>query len=270
MSEHNKNKSRSKVPKDDRHFITSLARGLEILRVFFTNEESLSNIEMAKRSGLPKSTITRYSYTLVKLGYLQHIKSTGRYRLGLPSLSIGGSKFLNFYLKEYCKPLIQDLALKTNSLIALGSADGLEMFYLEAFRGNEIITVRLEAGSRIPIHSTSMGRAYLSAAPGYEQEKLFTLIENAYKGEWPEIKRGISNSIQDLKKLGCCCSFGDWNKDVNGIAVPINLGHGLLPMVLSSAGASSVLSKAQFLNKIRPELLKTAQDIEKKLGLITG
>ena len=263
------NKLRSiKRPEGDRHFIVALARGLEILRVFRSNEESLGNTEIAKRCGLPKSSVSRFTHTLTIIGYLQLIPASGKYRLGLPSMSIGGTKFLNFYVKEYCKPLIHELANKTNSLIALGSPEGLDMLYLEAFRGNEIVTVSLNVGSKIPMATTSMGRAYLAACPSYEQGRLFHEIEAIYPDTWPIIKKGISQSFKDLKTLGCCCSFGDWNPNVNGIAVPINLGPGLLPMVLSSAGASHTLTKSIFMEKIKPELISTAKEIERKLGLL--
>src|SRR6187402_2739745 len=70
--------------KADRHFVTALARGLDLLACFRARDRVLSNQELARRSGLPKSTISRLTYTLTKIGYLEPAGLSGGpgYRLG--------------------------------------------------------------------------------------------------------------------------------------------------------------------------------------------
>ncbi|MGE8488690.1 MAG: helix-turn-helix domain-containing protein, partial [Paraburkholderia nemoris] len=63
--------------KDDRHFVTALARGLEVLACFRSGDKSLSNQELALRCKLPKSTVSRLTHTLTLLGYLIHLKESG-------------------------------------------------------------------------------------------------------------------------------------------------------------------------------------------------
>ena len=90
----------------DRHFVTALARGLQLLRCFRSGEERLGNQQLAERCGLPKSTVTRLTYTLTRLGYLYHDTQTGhsghagRYRLGLAALGIGGSTLARLEVRE--------------------------------------------------------------------------------------------------------------------------------------------------------------------------
>ena len=43
----------------DRQFVNALARGLEVLRCFRPGEVYLSNAEMARRTSIPKPTISR-------------------------------------------------------------------------------------------------------------------------------------------------------------------------------------------------------------------
>ncbi|MEC7962456.1 MAG: helix-turn-helix domain-containing protein, partial [Pseudomonadota bacterium] len=75
---------------NDRQFVTALQRGLDILRAFRPADlDGLSNREIAERTGLPNSTISRLTYTLLKLGYLTYADGTGRYKVGLPALSLG-------------------------------------------------------------------------------------------------------------------------------------------------------------------------------------
>jgi len=57
----------------DRQFATTLARGLEVLRCFTPLEPLLGNKEISVRTGLPKPTVSRLTYTLTKLGYRQNL-----------------------------------------------------------------------------------------------------------------------------------------------------------------------------------------------------
>src|SRR5437879_13769359 len=73
----------------DRQFATTLARGLEVLRCFTPLEPLLGNKEISVRTGLPKPTVSRLTYTLNKLGYLRHNMSLGKYTLVSAEMSLG-------------------------------------------------------------------------------------------------------------------------------------------------------------------------------------
>src|SRR5688500_13806489 len=77
------------VPGNDRKFVVALARGLEVLRVFTPSDGLLGNQEISARTGLPKATVTRLTYTLTLLGYLSHIERLGKYQLAPAALALG-------------------------------------------------------------------------------------------------------------------------------------------------------------------------------------
>ncbi len=60
----------------DRHFVTALARGLELLACFRHGDRMLGNQDLARRCGLPKSTVSRLTNTLTKLGYLVFVEES--------------------------------------------------------------------------------------------------------------------------------------------------------------------------------------------------
>ena len=71
--------------------MTALARGLDVLACFRSGDKALGNQEIAQRCKLPKSTVSRLTYTLTRLGYLIHIEELGKYRLGTATLSLGST-----------------------------------------------------------------------------------------------------------------------------------------------------------------------------------
>ncbi|MDM0032441.1 helix-turn-helix domain-containing protein [Variovorax sp. J22P271] len=114
--------------KEDRHFVAALARGLQVLQAFKSGEERLGNQELAERCSLPKSTVSRLTYTLTKLGFLHHDDDAGRYRLGMATLSLGGTTLSRLDAKEVSRPIMQKLADSTQCLVALSMREGSPCF----------------------------------------------------------------------------------------------------------------------------------------------
>ena len=253
--------------KEDRHFVVALARGLEVLRCFKSGEERLGNQELAARCKLPKSTVTRLTYTLTRLGFLHHIEESGRYRLGVATLTLGGTTLARLDVKEVSRPLMQDLANETSTLISLGTRDDLAMLYIENCRGYSLVTLRLEIGSRIPLAATAMGRAYLAGVEPSVRQGLEERLRALDPHHWPKLQKGIDAAIAELAEHGCCSSFGDWHTEIHGIAVPLRTGQGLPLMVVNAACPATATSKEMLMEEVRPKLIETVRGIEGRLGV---
>lgn len=72
----------------DHRFATTLASGLELLRCFTVSGPALGNRELADLLRLPKSTISRLTFTLTALGFLRKNQALGKYELGPAVLGI--------------------------------------------------------------------------------------------------------------------------------------------------------------------------------------
>ena len=106
--------------KPDRHFVTALARGLDVLSAFRSRDRMLGNQELARRCGLPKSTISRLTYTLVKHGYLEHTQDEAGnpgYKLGSAVLALGSAMIARMDMRALARPLMQDLADRSGAQV---------------------------------------------------------------------------------------------------------------------------------------------------------
>lgn len=250
----------------DRNFVTALARGLQLLCCFKSGEERLANQQLAERCGLPKSTVTRLTYTLTKTGYLQQDPATGRYRLGMAALGIGGSTLARLAVRQRSRPLMQALAERSGLQIALGLRDDLAMLYVETCRSGSILTLQLDVGSRIPLAVTAMGRACLAGMSAPARLDATTRLHALDPIHWPVVELGIRQAQLDLAEQGCCCSFGDWKPEIHGIAIPLLLGSGLPDMALSAAGPALTRSPESYMADVRPQLITLAGDIQRALA----
>ena len=94
--------------KNDRQFVTALARGLELLRCFTPKRPYLGNQELSQLTGIPKGTITRLTYTLVKLGYLKQSTTSSKYQLSTGVLGFGYTMMTNISINNLATPYMDD------------------------------------------------------------------------------------------------------------------------------------------------------------------
>jgi DNA-binding IclR family transcriptional regulator len=227
----------------------------------------LGNQEFARRCGLAKSTVSRLTHTLTRLGYLIYVEDSAKYSLGIATLSLGSSMLARLDIRKLAHPLMQELADFGQCMVSLGSRDRLSMTYIDVVRGSSAITLSLDVGSRLQIVSSAMGRAYLTAVTERERSDIMERVQELADPErWPELQRGVAKALRDIRELGVCCSFGDWQKDVNAIALPVRPGGSLPPMAISCGAPAYLLSKEFLLNAVRPRLIALARSLEDSLG----
>lgn len=260
-----KRRTMDRQPKEDRHFVTALARGLEVLACFRHGETTLSNHELAVRCKLPRSTVSRLTMTLTKLGYLIHVEESGRYRLGTACLALGSALLAKLDVRKIAHPMMQELANATGASVSLGIRDKLSMIYVENCRSTATLTLTLDVGSRMPLVASAIGRAWLAAASESDREQALAQVRELDDLAWPGIQANVKKALDDYRTLGVTCSFGDWNKEVNGIARAFDPGNGLPIMAINVGGPSYSLSPEFLLNEVRPKLLKMVQAIEDAL-----
>lgn len=251
----------------DRHFVTALARGLEVLASFRHGERMLGNQELSQRCGLAKSTVSRLTHTLTELGYLVYVEDSAKYSLGTATLSLSSAMLSRLPIRKLAHPLMQRLAEFGQCMVSLGSRDRLSMVYIDAVRGSAAVTLSLDSGARIQLVTSAMGRAYLTAVSERERNDIMDRVrELADPDRWPELQRGVSRALRDIRELGVCCSFGDWQKEVNAIAVPVKPGDGLPPMAINCGAPAYMASKEFLLEEVRPRLIALAHELEVSLG----
>ena len=249
--------------KEDRHFVTALARGLELLACFRSGDKLLGNQELAERSKLPKSTVSRLTYTLTKLGYLQYDDQAGKYRLGTATLALGSAMLSRLDIRQMARPLMQELADFSHTMVSLGMRDRLSMIYVENCRSQAALTLRLDVGARIPVASTAMGRAYLAEVSSNERNDILERVRDLDELAWPTLRDRVMRAVDEYRTLGCCTSFGDWQPDVNAIAIAFRPSENAAPLSINCGGPAFNLSPEFLLEEVRPRLIELVSQLRR-------
>ncbi|MGR3759443.1 IclR family transcriptional regulator [Roseobacteraceae bacterium NS-SX3] len=247
----------------DRSFVTALARGLDVLRAFRRNEIDLSNTDIAARTGLPKPTVSRLTYTLCKLGYLVLDERTGTYRLGAGVLRLGYGVLAGMDISERAAQVLRELRNGPNSYItsALGEAHNLDVIYVAVHRSREDVSLAAHVGMRLPLFFSAIGRAILAGmAPGQRAQALET-ADRIDPGRQEARAQSAQQAVSEYEAQGFCTGYGDWREDVNGIAVPVFSLNGTRIYGLNVGGPSFRVSQDELENTYAKQLIEAAETL---------
>lgn len=200
----------------------SLERGIEILRAFRPGSALLGNMELAERCGLSRSTVSRLTQTLVGAGFLQIDPRTRTYRLAPTVLSLAHAMRAGSTILAVAAPLMRATAQAHRINVGLAAPDGDEMVYLESIRYNPRPSLRsVVSGQRVPMELTSLGRAYLAAAPPERRDALLEHLRRVRKAQWPGLGPEILGAIDAVARQGYCAA--SWQPEVVAVATPISI-----------------------------------------------
>lgn len=244
------------INEDHPQFVTAVARAFSILRCFEHGEPHLGNQDIVRRTGLPKPTVSRLTFTLSALGYLEYSAALEKYALGTGVLALGHAFMKSNDVVAIARPHMKELAAYTESAVMLGAADGLRMVLLEVCQGDPTFQLRLEPGARVPHGSTALGRADLAARPlALFEQSLAELESECEPQRWPKIRAGIVRARQDYENYGFCFSLGDWNPDVFAVGVPMVSADRGRVLAFNCSGRVSVMTREKLVRDFGPRLV---------------
>ena len=140
------------------------SRALAVLAAFDEGHRSLRLSEIAARAELPLSTTHRLVAELVAWGALRRLPA-GEYVIGRRLWDLGLLAPVQTGLREVASPFLHDLYGTTLATVHLAVRDETSVLYLDTVRGHSSVPIVSRVGSRLPLHSTGVGKVLLAHAP---------------------------------------------------------------------------------------------------------
>ena len=252
---------------DDRNFATALARGLSVLRAFRTDDDGLSNAQIAERTGLPKSTVSRLTYTLGCLGYLTQPQRNDRYRPGPTLLAMGHVAAASLAFLDSAQGMMQALADQTGTLVLFAVRDRDKVALMRPWRPQRAASIWLEVGHRLPIAGSSSGLALLGATTHEEFAGLLadhpeppldggTLEDLRLEARGQLIAKGYTVVRQGLR----------YSSNISAVSVPFRSARLAGPVMFSCGALDDVLPDDRIHAHVGPVLRETVARLQRLVG----
>lgn len=252
----------------DRQFASTLSRGLRVLASFTAAEPILTNKDIAERTGLARPTVSRLTYTLTLMGYLQHhphLGKYGKYELGNAVLTLAHPLLANLSVRQVARLPMKELADHARGWVSLGIRERLNMVYIETARSRGTRNVKPDIGQTFPIVVSAMGRAYLAALPAREREETINQLQVKAPELWNTYAARVEQGQQDYIERGFCLGRGDYDPDTHTVAVPLRRRGIHQVMVFNCAVRVENLAPGALEDDLGPRLAQMVRSIEAAL-----
>jgi DNA-binding IclR family transcriptional regulator len=255
---------------DDKQFVTALARGLDVLRAFSDGAAWLGNQEIAALTGLPKATVSRLTYTLARLGFLDYAPRLAKYRPGPAGLALGYSALRALPVRAVARHWMQELADAAGVRVLLLVRDRLDVLLIEQCGADAPAAFRRELGSRVPITSSGIARGLIVGLPFDERLYVLEHLERRHPRDWPQIETDVYLALAEYQRQGFTISEGDGADRAPSVGVPLEGNLGSRVMALSAGAQDVRVPRERLIAEIGPRLVDIAQRIREAQSAATG
>lgn len=145
-------------------------RAAAILRAFTIDDAGVPVAELARRTGLPRSTAHRLIDQLTAVGMLQ--RDGSRLHLGLMMFELGQLVPVQRRLRATVSPFLHDLRDATRQTANLAILDGSDIIFLDRVPGPRSAPMPFRPGGRHPAHATALGKAIMAHLPTEALEQI--------------------------------------------------------------------------------------------------
>ncbi|WP_224389680.1 IclR family transcriptional regulator [Pseudonocardia sp. ICBG1293] len=239
------------------------ARVLDVLGAFSVQAPVLGLSDIARRTGLPLTTVHRIVGELAAGGALDR-GDDGRYRIGLRLWEIAHLAPASHGLRESAMPFLEDLHEVTRhnvQLAVLDPDDPGEVVYVERLSSHDAVSIVTRTRSRLPSTATGVGLVLLAHADPAAVESVLARPIRRFT-PWTVCRPdGVRTLLAQARTGGFVVSDRQIEEVSMSVAAPVRTGDG--PVV---AGLSIVVPAATNPHTLVPAVRAAARGISRALA----
>ncbi len=245
----------------DPEFLSTLERGLRVLKAFDEDHPEMTLSEVAARTGLPPAVARRCLITLVELGYVgQHER---KFLLRPAVLTIGSAFLASMQIEQVVLQPLQGLRDQTGDSASLCVLSGTEILYVAHVSTDRRFRVAAGVGTRFPFHATSLGKALAAHLPDDERTALLARAPfQRFTERTVTERQALADRLHLIAERGYDSALDELDYGIVSVAVPI-FGQGRRVIASINCSTSTTrISQDELVRTRLPLLRQAAGEIE--------
>ena len=244
----------------DPSFMTSLARGLAVVKAFSDQRRAMTIAQISHKTGIPRAAVRRCLYTLKQLGYAD--SEANNFFLKPKILTLGYSYLSSTPLTISAQPCLNQVSRSLNESCSLAVMDEGEVLYISRSATSRVMSVALNAGSRLPAYCTALGRVMLAAMTESQLNDYFSECElRTYTERTLVSEEKLRVLLRDVGQTGYAIVEEELEIGLQSIAVPVRGASGAVVAALNIATQTTRVTRHQLEHAFLPTLLNAASEL---------
>jgi len=244
----------------DPSFMTSLARGLAVVRAFSDSRKPQTIAQISQKTGIPRAAVRRCLYTLQQLGYVE--AEHNNFSLRPKVLTLGYSYLSSTPLTVSSQPYLNNISGELGESSSLAVLDDGEVLYVARAATTRVMSVALNTGSRLPAYCTSLGRVMLAHLPPDELNAYFTRTKlKAMTDKTVTTQKRLREILAGVRQSGYAINDEELELGLRSISVPVRGASGQVVAALNVGAQAARVSVERMQQEFLPVLLRGAQEL---------
>jgi len=203
------------------YIIESVDGALRILRMLCEYKQIRLSV-VAEELHVARSTAHRLLAMLVHHGFARQDEKRGEYKTGPMLLEMGFAAVRDLEMRQYARPILEDLRDRVNETVHLGMPYGQEVLYVEGVESRQQLRIGSRVGTFLPAHCVGLGKALLATLPTEELRVLYPGDELRVVTERSVRSRSeLERQLDEIRERGYAASRAESTDGVGSIAVAV-------------------------------------------------
>jgi len=236
-------------------------RAFAVIDALAEVDTELGTNEIARRTGVNPSTVSRLLATLAAGGFVEHLPESGRYRLGPRLLQLGNIVLGRLDVRQIARPHLLALVDSTGETATLSAAGERDAVTVDFAQSPFSVQGVAQLGRPSIAHATATGKVLLAFGRGALPPgalKAYTKRTIAKRSE-------LAVELDAVRERGYAYNFGEREDDLHAVAAPVWGNHGELAAIVGVQGPASRFDRKAMEAVVEP-LLEHAREISLELG----
>lgn len=198
-------------------------------------EGELGTNELARRTGINASSVSRLLATLVAAGYVEHLPDSGRYRLGPRLLQLGNIVLERLDLRHIAAPHLHALVAATAETATLSVPGERDAVTVDFVQSPSTVQSVAHVGRPSVAHATATGKVLLA----FGKRSLPRGPLRSYTEHTITDRARLAAELDLVRARGFATNRGEREADLNAVAAPVYGARGELAAIIGVQGPAS-------------------------------
>jgi IclR family transcriptional regulator, pca regulon regulatory protein len=252
-----------KPPKDP-EYLSTLERGLRVLRAFDEDHPEMTLTEVAVQTKLSPAVARRCLNTLVQLDY---VARHGRKFLLRPAVLTFGSAFLSsMQIEQVVASPLQHMRDQTGDSASLAVLSGHDILYVAHVSTDRRFRLATNVGTRYPFHATSMGKVLAAFADTQAIDGLLSAPLARFTERTVIESGALAQRLALVRERGYDSALDELDYGIVSVAVPIFDRERRAIAAINCSTSTTRISQDELVRTRLPLLRAAAEEIEVALN----
>ncbi len=248
--------------------VPAVERTVRVLQALIQHNRGASLTQLVNETGIPKSSLFRILVTLNQHQLVVEDPERQTFTLGMKLVEWGSAVLDRVDLKSVAHPHLVKMAAQTGQSFYLAVLDDYEVILVDRADTPDIWRIVTRLGLRSPVHCTASGLAIIAEVT---EEQLDEMVKRKgltrFTSKTITTKKGLSNKLAEIRRLGYACADGDFKTDLYALAVGIRDHRGKIVASLMTALHRDIArSNKKLVKSLIVALIQEGENISSTIG----